>query len=78
MVLLSMKTLFLAVTIVLWLPVAVQAAEAILVKPEPSLTDQIKAARAKEDTAEKSASSVRPWDRDANGKRPWERNEPPK
>jgi hypothetical protein len=70
-----MKTSLLVVTIVLWLPFAAHAAAAILGKPEPSLTDQIKAARAKEDTAEKNASPGRPWDRDADGKRPWERSE---
>ena len=73
-----MKLSFMVITIVLWLPVAVQAADATLGKPEISLTEQIKAARAKEDTAEKNASPVRPWDRDANGKRPWEVNGPAK
>jgi hypothetical protein len=73
-----MKKSLLDVIIALWLPAAVQAADAIIGKPEPFPRDQIKAARAKEDTAEKNASSGRPWDRDTNGKRPWERNESPK
>jgi len=73
-----MKILFLAVIIAFWLPGASQAANAIPEEPEPSLRDQIRAARAKEDIAEKEASAKRPWDRNANGQRPWELNEHPK
>ena len=70
--------LLLALAIAFWLPVAARAAEPFSAKPEPSARDQIKAARAKDDNAEKDASPARPWDRDLNGKRPWDRKEAPK
>ena len=61
-----------------WLTAAAHAAGAIPPRPELSPHDQIKAARAKEEAAEKNGPSARPWDRDAAGKRPWERDYPPK
>jgi hypothetical protein len=76
-----MKVLRLIAVIALSLPVAAQAAGTIPEKPEMSLRDQIRAARAKylaEEAAEKTRSPAQPWDRDANGKRPWETNEPAK
>jgi hypothetical protein len=73
-----MATLRVALSIACWLPVMGHAAEPVLAKPELSVRDQIKAARAKYDNAEKNAPQARSWDRDANGKRPWDRNEPPK
>jgi hypothetical protein len=73
-----MKASLLAVTLALWSSAAQTADSIIPEKPEASMHDQIKAARAKEMMDEKNAPSERPWHRDANGKRPWERKEPPK
>ncbi|QPF94964.1 hypothetical protein [Bradyrhizobium commune] len=44
---------------------------------DPSIRDQIKADRARQNAEAKDASQARPWDRDANGKRPWEPKDPP-
>jgi hypothetical protein len=45
---------------------------------EPSVRDQIKAQRAKEDADERNDPPGRPWDRDVDGKRPWERVDKPR
>lgn len=42
------KSLFLALAIAFWLPVAARSAEPVSAKPELSIRDQIKVARAKE------------------------------
>ena len=45
------------------------------IAPQPaalSLTEQIRAARAKATREEAAEPTGRPWDRNANGKRPWE------
>jgi hypothetical protein len=47
------------------------------VQETPSVSEQIRADRAKANAREESESKKRPWDRDADGKRPWDRKEVP-
>jgi hypothetical protein len=42
-----------------------------------SMSEQIRAARAKADREEETGPKERFWDRDADGKRPWDRKEIP-
>ncbi|MCK1360026.1 hypothetical protein [Bradyrhizobium sp. 199] len=66
-------TKFLIAALLAMGPVAAQTSDA---QPKPPVTDreQVQADRAKAAAEEKSAPTIRPWDRDANGKRPWERS----
>jgi len=45
-------------------------------RQEASITDRIKAQRAKEAEDLRQLGSSRPWDRDADGKRPWQVTSP--
>jgi hypothetical protein len=46
-------------------------------KQPPSMSDQIKADRAKVKVDTDAAPKARPWDRDVNGKRPWDQKYAP-
>lgn len=70
-----MKISILVILIIPWSAVAAQVVlpPDLSTKAEPSMRDEIKAQRAKEDADERSEPLGRPWDRDTTGKRPWER-----
>lgn len=71
-------TKFLAIILLTTLPGLAQA-EQPTGKLPLSDREQVKSDRARAAEEEKSATTARPWDRDADGKRPWERknNLPP-
>ncbi|GLR90102.1 hypothetical protein GCM10007857_68160 [Bradyrhizobium iriomotense] len=74
-----MKVLLLLVLLFVWAPVAAESSPPAAPKEDPSVRDQIKAARAREKADEATGPQERAWDRDAGGKRPWNQTrEPPK